>query len=210
MNIGGLATGTNEGPFAGELDAKVTIAGGTHYVLDNPPTPTTPSDPGLAEVVVDGVWSYTSNMTVDVPVTQGSYDVYLYVAEDKASENFQLYFEDQATGDVQSTGDPGTWHKIGPYTVTVGDGLLSLRATGGFRLNGLEIHKAASAQTTSFAPCPDDGTSCRIMPLGDSITYGVGSSTGGGYRVQLFTDAIQHQQSVIFVGSGVEQAGHRR
>jgi lysophospholipase L1-like esterase len=51
----------------------------------------------------------------------------------------------------------------------------------------------------AFSPCPSDGTPCRIMPLGDSITFGVGSS-GGGYRVDLFRRALADQRDITFVG----------
>ena len=54
----------------------------------------------------------------------------------------------------------------------------------------------------AFAPCPSDGTACKIMPLGDSITDGVGSS-GGGYRVELFKQSITNSQSITFVGRNV-------
>jgi len=37
------------------------------------------------------------------------------------------------------------------------------------------------------------------MPLGDSITFGVGSS-GGGYRVELFRQAVADQHEITFVG----------
>lgn len=52
---------------------------------------------------------------------------------------------------------------------------------------------------TAFAPCPSDGSACRIMPLGDSITFGIGSS-GGGYRVELFRQALAAQRDITFVG----------
>lgn len=51
----------------------------------------------------------------------------------------------------------------------------------------------------AFAPCPSDGSACRIMPLGDSITFGFGSS-GGGYRVELFRQALAAQRDITFVG----------
>ena len=51
----------------------------------------------------------------------------------------------------------------------------------------------------AFAPCPTDGSACRIMPLGDSITFGIGSS-GGGYRVELFRQALAAQHEITFVG----------
>lgn len=51
----------------------------------------------------------------------------------------------------------------------------------------------------TYNPCPSTGP-CAIMPLGDSITAGTGSSDGGGYRVELFRLAVTHGQSVTFVG----------
>lgn len=40
-----------------------------------------------------------------------------------------------------------------------------------------------------------------VMPLGDSITEGVGSSTGSSYRAKLFGDLEANAKSVDFVGS---------
>ncbi|QKW19054.1 hypothetical protein HUT16_08245 [Kitasatospora sp. NA04385] len=58
------------------------------------------------------------------------------------------------------------------------------------------VPTAASAAT---APAPHV---VRVMPLGDSITWGVGSATGGGYR-QPLADLIAQQSAytVDFVGS---------
>lgn len=52
-----------------------------------------------------------------------------------------------------------------------------------------------------FAACPTDGAACVIMPLGDSITWGYGSTTGGGYRVGVFSQALMAGKSLTFVGS---------
>jgi lysophospholipase L1-like esterase len=52
----------------------------------------------------------------------------------------------------------------------------------------------------AFNPCPATGA-CLIMPLGDSITDGVGStSPGGGYRVPLFQTAVTAGRNIRFVG----------
>jgi len=45
------------------------------------------------------------------------------------------------------------------------------------------------------------------MPVGDSITDGVGSSMGGGYRVQLFHDALQGHKALTFVGTATDPNG---
>jgi len=54
----------------------------------------------------------------------------------------------------------------------------------------------------SNAPCPAHAE-CRILPLGDSITYGVASSSGAGYRLELFRRARREGQHLTFVGSSV-------
>ncbi len=68
--------------------------------------------------------------------------------------------------------------------------------------NDLTVPREASAANPAppswVDPCPTLGP-CRIMPLGDSITYGLGGS-GGGYRVPLFRIARRHKRSVLFVG----------
>ncbi|MEV5508538.1 SGNH/GDSL hydrolase family protein [Streptomyces orinoci] len=40
-----------------------------------------------------------------------------------------------------------------------------------------------------------------VMPLGDSITYGTGSSTGSGYRGELWKRLTPHTGNLHFVGS---------
>ena len=52
-----------------------------------------------------------------------------------------------------------------------------------------------------ISPVSASSTGIEIMPLGDSITYGVGSSTGGGYRLQLWDDLRVRGFPVDFVGS---------
>jgi lysophospholipase L1-like esterase len=58
-----------------------------------------------------------------------------------------------------------------------------------------------------FAPCPSDGSPCRIMPLGDSITFGIGARTPlmdqGGYRMELFRMARADGHALTFVGRQV-------
>jgi GDSL-like Lipase/Acylhydrolase family len=49
-----------------------------------------------------------------------------------------------------------------------------------------------------FDPCPASGP-CKILPLGDSITDGIGFS--GGYRVQLFRLATMNMKQITYVGS---------
>jgi lysophospholipase L1-like esterase len=58
---------------------------------------------------------------------------------------------------------------------------------------------AAADGPPAYAPCPTDGSACIIMPLGDSITDGY-PFENGGYRVELFHQAVQGRTPITFVG----------
>jgi lysophospholipase L1-like esterase len=54
---------------------------------------------------------------------------------------------------------------------------------------------------TNYNPCPTtSGTACAILPLGDSITEGCCTAPEGGYRIELFTKAVNSKQTITFVG----------
>lgn len=55
----------------------------------------------------------------------------------------------------------------------------------------------AGGATGTFAPCPATGA-CKILPLGDSITWGV--NYDGGYRVKLFSSALTDNKTITYVG----------
>lgn len=57
------------------------------------------------------------------------------------------------------------------------------------------------ADPPAFHACPTDGTPCKIMPFGDSITDGFNADTPGGYRVELFRLAHAAGKKLTFVGS---------
>ena len=64
---------------------------------------------------------------------------------------------------------------------------------------------AGSGGSAPYNPCPTNGDACRIMPLGDSITNGCcGENTlskFGGYRAELFHQALSHKKQITFAGS---------
>ena len=65
----------------------------------------------------------------------------------------------------------------------------------------------AAGGASGYQPCP--ASPCVILPLGDSITYGYGTTTAagddeaspGGYRVRLFSAALADSKTLTFVGS---------
>jgi lysophospholipase L1-like esterase len=60
---------------------------------------------------------------------------------------------------------------------------------------------ASSDGASAYNPCPAKGTPCLVMGLGDSITEGAGSSTGGSYRTFLYQLALGHSQNINLVGN---------
>lgn len=62
--------------------------------------------------------------------------------------------------------------------------------------------ESTGAETTEggggeYNPCPTNDV-CKILPFGDSITFGLGYD--GGYRVHLFELAVQDNKNITFVG----------
>jgi lysophospholipase L1-like esterase len=57
-----------------------------------------------------------------------------------------------------------------------------------------------SGGNPGYQPCPTNGEPCRILPFGDSITDGVGVTGGGGYRIELFSKALEAGKDITFTG----------
>jgi len=53
----------------------------------------------------------------------------------------------------------------------------------------------------SYNPCPTGAGPCKILPFGDSITYGVNDEGNAGYRGPLFASAVAAGQKITFTGS---------
>jgi len=72
--------------------------------------------------------------------------------------------------------------------------------SGGLGAGGTAAGAGGSGGTPEpFLPCPQDRSSCRILPLGDSLTLGTAFS--GGYRVELLHRAYADGKHATFVGS---------
>ena len=74
-------------------------------------------------------------------------------------------------------------------------------STGGAGSVGGAASTGGAGGTVAYAPCPTNGSPCKILPFGDSITRGVKSSDDAGYRSQLFKLVVAAKQKVTFTGS---------
>jgi hypothetical protein len=60
---------------------------------------------------------------------------------------------------------------------------------------------AGSGGTNAYNPCPTDGSPCKVLPFGDSITRGAKSSDDAGYRSALYKLIVAAKQKATFTGS---------
>jgi hypothetical protein len=117
------------------------------------------------------------------------------------------------TGGATGTGGAGTGTGgVGGNKGT--GGMAGSKGTGG-AAGGIG-NTGGSGGAPSYNPCPTNGDPCKVLPLGDSITYGLitvaadqassdpsvnGKDSHGGYRVKLFSDAVAASKKLTFVGS---------
>src|SRR5690606_34658037 len=64
---------------------------------------------------------------------------------------------------------------------------------------------SGGATDMAYQPCPETGA-CKILPLGDSITYGMSDGSSmpaykGAYRTELFHLALADGHDITFVGT---------
>jgi lysophospholipase L1-like esterase len=89
--------------------------------------------------------------------------------------------------------------------IPVSDGALTIQFTAqvdAATVSGLAVYSSDGGRFEEPPVptiCPATGP-CRILPLGDSITDGIGGSAGG-YRVELFRQAVANNKDITFVGS---------
>jgi len=111
------------------------------------------------------------------------------------------------TGGTQATGGRQAGGTTSAGGTTGAGGTVG---SGGSQPDAGGMGGAAGTGGTSgtFSPCTA-GTACKIMPLGDSITEGYGSSGAdgggpanqGGYRIELFRQTVKNGKSATFVGN---------
>jgi hypothetical protein len=73
--------------------------------------------------------------------------------------------------------------------------------TGGKVDAGPGEDAAGEAGVGDYLPCPTDGSACKVLAYGDSITQGFPFAAQGGYRAPLFHLALADKKKMTFIGS---------
>ena len=121
---------------------------------------------------------------------------------------------EHATGGVTGTGGVGTGGFLGTGGSGTGGsgtgGMAGAKGTGGTAgakgTGGMAGAKGTGGMaggsgtgSGTYNPCPTNGDPCKVLPLGDSITFGINYE--GSYRVELFKKAVTASQNITFVGT---------
>jgi len=107
-------------------------------------------------------------------------------------------------GSLATGGMPGSGGKAGSSAggrVGMGGAPAGGTGAGGNGAGGAAMAgSGGSGGSGGFDPCPATDP-CKILPLGDSITWGI--NYGGGYRIKLFIHANTDMKKINFVGYDV-------
>jgi len=110
-----------------------------------------------------------------------------------------------ASGGVTGSGGQGTagsgpgatgGHGTGGHGgATTGSG----GSSGSAGASGSGGSSGGAGSSGLYNPCPTNGDPCRILPVGDSITFGINYE--GSYRPELFHKALMASQKITFTGT---------
>lgn len=218
------STNSSASSATGALVMAVNVGSSTQVTLDGVQysgdrfasggTQNTTSDP-IADVNEDGLFQSEryGSLSYNIPVTNASYSLVLHFVEmyqeGAGLRTFNVAVEGQnviSSLDVFSEVGHDTAYSKTISNIQVTDEKLTIALeslTDNATLSGFAIYSSNGGQylepVSNGSVCPSDGP-CRILPLGDSITDGVGVSGGGGYRIELFKLAVEAGHDITFVG----------
>jgi hypothetical protein len=101
-------------------------------------------------------------------------------------------------GGEPSTPDGGDGGGAGAPNVGGGAGAGQGGVGGDANMAGGGAGGSGDDPAMGFQPCPE-AEPCKVLPLGDSITFGLGFD--GGYRVELFQLALDGGHDITFTGT---------
>jgi inosine-uridine nucleoside N-ribohydrolase len=145
----------------------------------NTRTPNPAVDADTRAMLQSELW-YPGNMALTQTLSNGAYNVYLWVLEDYQDNyhRFDVRLEGSQKGTV-NTGVVGAWTKYGPYSTSITDGTLNIdliRLSGDTLIQGLAIFNASGGNPT-FQPPTNTPAS------GGTFTKGV-NFNGNGMTIE--------------------------
>ncbi|WP_167856796.1 Ig-like domain-containing protein [Hymenobacter aquaticus] len=194
LNVNGSATTVDGLTFEASSGAANVQIGGSPFanqtIALNPAT-----DAARASMIRSSVYGNSYTATVG-GVTNGAYQVYLYMWEDNNPVTFSISLEGQTAQSNLSSGSGGSWKRLGPFAANVADGNISIGITaangGNANLSGIEIWKGSTTAPTNVAPtvsltAPTTGTVGTALTLNATAADADGSVA----KVEFFSGATK-------------------
>ena len=98
-----------------------------------------PTDPARATMIHSFRWNRRAKLELS-SVPKGSYAVYAYVWEETRPTTFSIRLGEKLVQRDYHSGPPGRWRRLGPWITTVGNGKITITASGGdANFSGIEI-----------------------------------------------------------------------
>ena len=140
INLNGEAATIDGQAWEGETAPNYRAIGETFTNESVALTPAT--DDSRAAMIRSSVWGSAVRVTLtDLPAA--TYSVWLYVWEDNSPETFSILLQGQTVQTRYNSGTAGTWAKLGPWTVPITNGRLTIATSGGAaNLSGIEVWKS--------------------------------------------------------------------
>lgn len=137
--------------------------------FENQTVPLIPAtDAERAMMIRSSRWGGNRNRVELRNVPLGVYTVFLYVWEDNHSETFSIALNDRVMVANYQSGQAGRWERLGPWYVTVTDGVIRLTSQGGAaNFSGIEVWRGKDDGTSRLPFVPEDIAffESRIRPL---------------------------------------------
>jgi hypothetical protein len=139
--------------WEGSMAPNYTTNGRSFINNSVPLMPATGAD--RTALIQSSVWHWSNlNVTVN-SVPDGHYQVFLYTWEDNDPEVFTIRTEGIAMTENYNSGPAGTWNRLGPYEVSISDGVIDVGTYGGSaNISGIEVWRINSTTSARLAAQP--------------------------------------------------------
>jgi hypothetical protein len=142
LNLGGPAVRIDGLQWEAGTASNVTVRGEAVTNFDKDLSP--PPDPARATMLRSFIHAKEGTSVTLNPVPNGTYQLYLTLVGDRASETFDLLVKGRLVQSRYAAGATGRWERVGPWFVDVTDGTLDVSARGGeANFAGLEVWRVA-------------------------------------------------------------------
>ena len=145
LNLNGAALTIDGNNWISSIGAANFSFTGSNGAFSDQGVPLIPAtDANRSTMIRSSIWGTALNLAVGA-IPAGNYQVWLYVWEDNNAETYSISLEGAVVRANYNSGPTGTWSKLGPYPVTINDGVINISAAGGAaNISGIEIWSAGA------------------------------------------------------------------